>query len=136
MMKLKFKYATNIKKLLFVFLCLFFITNCYADWTLVDKDSNNQYFVDLSAIKKEGKTIKVPAYINHTKMTKDLPYLSEGLMMEFNCKANQLRVVFFAPYKKHDLEGEPEDSMRIDDAKWIPSGNKGLGAIFNKACKV
>jgi hypothetical protein len=135
-MKLKFKYATNMKKSLFVFLSLFFITNCYADWTLVDKNSNNQYFVDLSAIKKEGKTIKVPAYINHTKMTKDLPYLSEGLMMELNCKANQLRVVFFAPYKKHDLEGEPQDSMRIDDAKWIPSGNKGLGAIFNKACKV
>ncbi len=134
-MKLKFKYATNMKKLLFVFLSLFFITNCYADWTLVDKDINNQYFVDLSAVKKEGKTIKVPAFINHTKMTKDLPYLSEGLMMEFNCKANQLRVVFFAPYKKHDLEGEPEDSMRIDDAKWMPSGNKGLGTIFNKVCK-
>ncbi len=124
-------------KNLFLIIFLFgFSVQSYADWTLVDKDSNNQYFVDLSAIKKEGKTIKVPAYINHTKMTKDLPYLSEGLMMEFNCKANQLRVVFFAPYKKHDLEGEPEDSMRIDDAKWIPSGNKGLGAIFNKACKV
>jgi hypothetical protein len=115
---------------------LLFITNCYADWTLVDKDSNNQYFVDLSSINKEGKTIKVPAYINHTKMTKDVPYLSEGLMMELNCKANQLRVVFFAPYKKHDLEGQPEDSMRIDDAKWMPSRNKGLGAIFNKVCKV
>ncbi len=124
-------------KNLFLIIFLFgFSVQSYADWTLVDKDSNNQYFVDLSAIKKEGKTIKVPAYINHTKMTKDLPYLSEGLMMEFNCKANQLRVVFFAPYKKHDLEGEPEDSMRIDDAKWMPSGNKGLGAIFNKACKV
>ncbi len=125
-----------MKKLPLVFLSLFFMTNCYADWTLVDNDSNNQYFVDLISIKKQGKTIKVPAYINHTKMTKDLPYLSEGLMMEFNCKTNQLRVVFFAPYKKHDLEGEPEDSIRIDDAKWMPSGNKGLGAIFNKACKV
>ncbi len=71
-------------------LLLFCISlNCYADWTLVDKDNNNQYFVDLSAIKKEGKTIKVPAYINHNKMTKDVPYLSEGLMMEFDCKQNQ-----------------------------------------------
>ena len=125
-----------MKKLLFILSLLLITTNAYADWTLVDKDNNNQYFVDLSSINKEDKTIKVPAYINHTKMTKDVPYLSEGLMMELNCKANQLRVVFFAPYKKHDLEGEPEDSMRIDYAKWLPSGKKGLGAIFNKACKV
>lgn len=125
-----------MKKLLFTFFLILITNNSYADWTLVDKDNNNQYFVDLSAIKKEGKTIKVPAYINHNKMTKDVPYLSEGLMMEFDCKYNQLRIVFIAPYKKHDLEGEPDDSMRIGDAKWMKSGNKGLGAMFNKACKV
>ena len=119
---------------LVLFLIFFISSQVYADWTLADKDNNNQFYVDLSAVKKEGKTIKVPAYINHTKMSKDLPYLSEGLMMELNCKTNQLRVVFFAPYKKHDLEGDPEDSMRIDDAKWMPSGSKGLGAIFNKVC--
>ena len=124
-----------MKKLLLILSLLLITTNCYADWTLVDKDNNNQYFIDLSVIKKEGKTIKVPAYINHNQMTKDIPYLSEGLMMEFDCKHNQLRIVFIAPYKKLDLEGEPDDSMRIDDAKWIKSGSKGLGAMFNKACK-
>lgn len=124
-----------MKKLFLTIFLLGLSIESYADWTLVDKDNNNQYFVDLSAIKKEGKTIKVPAYINHNKMTKDVPYLSEGLIMEFDCKRNQLRIVFIAPYKKHDLEDEPDDSMRIDDAKWMPSGNKGLGAMFNKACK-
>lgn len=124
-------------KKLFLTIFLFGLSvQSYADWTLVDKDNNNQYFVDLSAIKEDGKTIKVPAYINHNKMTKDVPYLSEGLMMEFDCKHNQLRIVFIAPYKKHGLEGEPEDSMRVDDAKWMKSSNKGLGAMFNKACKV
>ena len=128
-------------KIIYIFLLstligILFSMNSYADWTLVDKDNNNQYFVDLSAIKKEGKTIKVPAYINHNKMTKDVPYLSEGLMMEFDCKHNQLRIVFIAPYKKLALEGEPDNSMRIDDAKWMKSGNKGLGAMFNKVCNI
>lgn len=123
-------------KKLFLTIFLFGLSlQSYADWTLVDTDNNNQYYVDLTQIKKEGKTIKVPAYINHMQMTKDIPYLSEGLMMEFDCKRNQLRIVFIAPYKTHDLEGEPVDSMRIDDAKWMKSGSKGFGAMFNKACK-
>ncbi|QDC90060.1 hypothetical protein FIT80_00655 [Candidatus Methylopumilus universalis] len=123
-------------KHLTIYLSLLLITtNAYAEWTLVDTDKDNKYYVDLTSSKIEGKTIKAPAYINRNKMTKEVPYLSEGLMVEFDCKGNRLRVIFFAPYKKHDLEGEPEDSMRIDDAKWMPSNNKGLGAMFNKVCK-
>ena len=125
-----------MKKLFLTIFLLGSSIQSYADWTLADKDNRNKYYIDLSAIKKEGKTIKVPAYINHNQMTKDIPYLSEGLMMEFDCKHNQLRIVFIAPYKKLDLEGEPDNSMRIDDAKWMKSGNKGFGAMFNKACKV
>jgi hypothetical protein len=111
-------------------------SNSYAEWTLVDTYKDNQYYVDLTSSKKEGKTTKTPAYINYKKIRKDTPYLSEGLIMEFDCKGNRLRVIFFAPYKKNDLEGEPADSMRIDDAKWMPASSKGLGAMFNKICKV
>jgi hypothetical protein len=125
-----------MKQLFLALLLLFSVEDSYAEWTLVDTDKGNQYFVDLTTSKKEGNIIKAPAYINHNKMTKDIPYLSEGLMMEFDCKGNRLRVVFFAPYKKHDLEGESDDSMRIDDAKWMPSSNKGLGAMFKKICKI
>jgi hypothetical protein len=120
-----------MKKLLLILSLLLITSNVYAEWTLVDTDKLYQYYVDLSAIKKEGKTIKVPVYINHLYKTKDAPYLSEGLITEFDCKHDKLRIVFFEIYKKRDLEGEPEDSMRIDDAKFMPSGNKGLGARLN-----
>jgi len=125
-----------MKKLFLILSLLLMTAHAYAEWILVDADKNNKYYVDATSSKKEGKLIKTPAYINHNKITKDTPYLSEGLMMEFDCKENQLRVIFFAPYKKHNLEGEPEDSMRIDDARWMPASNKGLGAMFNKVCKV
>lgn len=123
-----------MEKLPRILLLLTLTSNVYADWTLVDTDKNNQYYIDLTSSKRAGKTIKTPAYINHIKITKDSPYFSEGLIMEFDCKGSRLRVIFFAPYKNHDLEGEPSDSMRIDNAKWIPVSEKGLGAMFNKTC--
>jgi hypothetical protein len=115
------------------FVMVLMSANSYATWTLVDTDKKSQYFVDTDYALKEGKTIKVPAYINN--ITNKVNNLSEGLMMEFDCKGKRLRIVFFSTYKKFDLKGEAEDSMRLEDSKWMPSGNKGLGAMFNKACK-
>jgi len=50
-----------MKKLFLILSLLLITTYAYAEWTLVDADKNNQFYVDATSSKKEGKSIKAPA---------------------------------------------------------------------------
>tara|TARA_Y100000991_G_scaffold200154_1_gene172349 strand:- start:470 stop:871 length:402 start_codon:yes stop_codon:yes gene_type:complete len=125
--------------IIFLFSSIFFSSYSFGDWKLISTSSKgNEFYVDVSTIKRHGTSIFVWRLNNYLKPNSG-GYLSDVSYIECDCETfreKDLQIIF---HKKHFGKGE---SLSIDFSKvskkyseWrYPSPNSVNRIVLDYTC--
>ena len=130
-------------KILVALLLSFSINVCYANWVLIDKNSEYELYVLKPSIVNTNQGFRLTwlysynkEYRSGTKRSGYFTYQSYGFDEEVNCATKESRLFSSTPYSYP--MGVGPIKVNNMDAKWEPvfTDRKGSGikSVFSKIC--
>ena len=125
-------------------LLVLFANNSYANWQLIDKNSQYELYINSSSMIKTSQGFRFNWLYNHyekhragTKRSGYYTYQSSGYDSEINCLTKESRIFSYSPFS--EPMGRGLIKVNTLDAKWISLYHKHSGAgiqtIFSKLCR-
>ena len=118
-----------MKKLLLGLMLVFISSNAMAEWTYIDDSKSGgsgdfSMYLDMSTLRKEANLIKIwqlNDYKNEQSFSDSEKFFSTRAQMEFNCKAEEVRVRAIIWSKGNMGHGEVTNTYnQISDWRVVP----------------
>jgi len=121
-------------KIILVILLAVMSSSAMAEWVEVGTSGNYEtiIYADPTTIRKSGNKVKMWVLFDHNsvKETAGDKYLSEKTQMEYDCKEEQERLLFFSWHSENMGRGDVVYSANATNKDWRPVAPESAGKVF------
>lgn len=128
-----------MRKVILMVLLAVVSNSAIAEWVAVGNDTNRSYtaYIDFSTIRINGDKVKMwelRDFNSAQESSGGKPYLSLMVQIEYDCKEEQVRDLYFSEHSGNMREGEVVNSSS-KHSKWQPVSPESIGeAMWKVAC--
>ena len=109
-------------------------SSALAEWVPIIRSELAIYYVDATSIRRDGNKIKMLELVDYKKAKlagNGKPYLSIKFQTEYDCRAEQYRILFFTSSSENMGAGDVVSSKNYT-SEWLPTLTENIAEAMRK----